>query len=376
MPSVERRIGKRDYWRIRYGVYTWENGGEQRRQKSKFLGYCPTTNDLAMRKARGELTKREAERIAARFMEGINGSSGIVIGSQVKLRDFIPRWLTEHAAQLAAPTRRQYQWAVDKHILPDLGDQQLGDLTTEYLQAWLNRKQRSWNTKAALRAALRVIFERAMDWGLWDGRNPVERVRTGKKRDVYARRLLSDEQAQRLIAEMPEDAQVTMELLRATGCRISEAMGLEWPQLDLSREIGWVSVEQRNWHGDIDVVKSEAGRREIPLGPLLTLRLKARAKPSGPVCRMTEKEMREKHLVPAAKRLGLYFKGFGFHSFRREVGTVLQELGASSIEAAIWLGHTRPAMTRRYTLMQRQRMMDLARKLEGGEKAASLKQAV
>lgn len=377
MPSVERREGKRAYWRIRYGVYLYVNGREARRQKSKFLGYCPTTNDPEMRKARAEVTKRAAERLAAKFMEAINGSAGVVVGSQVKLGDFIPRWLSEHVAGLSAPTRHSYHWAVRKHLLPDLGERQLGELTTEAIQAWLNRKPLASCSRASLRSALKLIFERATDWGYWEGRNPVERVRIGKHRDVYERRLIGEKETERLVAALPAPLNLIVALLRATGCRISEMLGLEWRHVDTSA--GWITVEQRAWRGDIDVVKSESGRREIPITEKLCERLRAIEQPSGRIFTkqsrpMTEMQVRH-HMVRAAKRLGIYFPGFGFHSFRREVSTVLQENGASSIETAVWLGHSKPVMTQRYTLPQRGRMKELALKLEKEEKVVAIREA-
>src|SRR5437660_9298403 len=46
---------------------------------------------------------------------------------------------------------------------------------------------------------------------------------------------------------------------------------------------------------------------------------------------------------PAAKRLGFYFEGFGWHSFRRQNITVLQEEGATAFEAMEQAGHSRPS---------------------------------
>ena len=43
MPEVERRGGKRAYWRVRYWTDVLVGVGRvERKRKSKFLGYCPT----------------------------------------------------------------------------------------------------------------------------------------------------------------------------------------------------------------------------------------------------------------------------------------------------------------------------------------------
>jgi hypothetical protein len=54
---------------------------------------------------------------------------------------------------------------------------------------------------------------------------------------------------------------------------------------------------------------------------------------------------------PAAKRLGFYFEGFGWHSFRRQNLTLLQEEGATTFEAMAQAGHSRPTMTSEYTVV-------------------------
>jgi hypothetical protein len=54
---------------------------------------------------------------------------------------------------------------------------------------------------------------------------------------------------------------------------------------------------------------------------------------------------------PAARRLGLYFEGFGWHSFRRQNITLLQEEGATAFEAMAQAGHSRPLMTGEYTIV-------------------------
>lgn len=48
---------------------------------------------------------------------------------------------------------------------------------------------------------------------------------------------------------------------------------------------------------------------------------------------------------PAAKRLGIYLERFGGHTFRRQNLTLMQEEGATALEARVQAGHTKPSMT-------------------------------
>jgi len=56
-------------------------------------------------------------------------------------------------------------------------------------------------------------------------------------------------------------------------------------------------------------------------------------------------------LRPTAERLGFYFEGFGWHTFRRQNLTLLQEEGATVYEAQAQAGHSRSSMTYEYTVV-------------------------
>jgi integrase len=55
---------------------------------------------------------------------------------------------------------------------------------------------------------------------------------------------------------------------------------------------------------------------------------------------------------PVAKRLGVYYKGFGFHSFRREAITALAESGGAMM-AMKMAGHSKMDQTMGYVLKDR-----------------------
>ena len=59
--------------------------------------------------------------------------------------------------------------------------------------------------------------------------------------------------------------------------------------------------------------------------------------------------------------MGIYFPSLGLHSFRREVATLLQEAGGSTVEVQLLLGHSKPQMTGHYTPRQKRRMEKLLR---------------
>lgn len=371
MPSVRRRERcKRPYWYVQYRTDILVDKGQiERRRKDKFLGYCPTTNEPTERKRRGEITKREAERLRNRFMEKINSATQ-VIQSQIPVSEFVAIWLDKHVSTLGAGTQAKYRTHVRNHVLPDFEELRLCDIDAELLQEWINRKALGWWAKLDLRNLMSCVFSKAIDWGYWEERNPAERVSAGKKRAKRERRLLGDEDTELLLAELPEFLQLIIAFLRMTGCRISEALGVQWKHVDLLH--GWVRIQQRWYRGDLDVVKSERGDRELPLGRVVGQLAKLRTTADedafifdrGDGQPWDDRKLMKDWIRPKARLLGIYFEGLGFHSFRREVATALQEAGASSIETQLYLGHSKAAMTGHYTLLQRERMKKLAENMQ------------
>jgi hypothetical protein len=67
---------------------------------------------------------------------------------------------------------------------------------------------------------------------------------------------------------------------------------------------------------------------------------------------------------PTAERLGFYFEGLGWHSFRRQNITVMQEEGATAFEAIAQAGHSRPSMTDEYTIVGLGRREQAVRRLQ------------
>ena len=315
--------------------------------------------------------KREAERLRNAFMETVNRVD-YVLQSQVKLADFLKIWLQKHVSTLGAGTRQKYETHLRNHIEPQFGSLRLMDIDTEMVQAWLNDSDLGWWARNDLRNIMSGIFTKAADWDYWQDRNPVERVTVGRKRVKREKRLLSDPQTLVLLAAIPEIIRLAIEIARWTGCRISEVLGLQWKHLDLTT--GWVRIRQRWYRGDLDVVKSERSNRDLPLGYLVD-ELKRLAESRGPSpddflfdCGdgqpYDDREML-KVIRKAARKLGLYFEGLGFHSFRRSNLTRIQsKAGASAIEAQIHAGHARVSMTGEYTQIEPERHQELIRKMQ------------
>jgi integrase len=347
-PALLRHGGKRPYWYIRYRIRVIDDEGKiVRKEVWHPLGNCD------------EATKREALRQRARVLEEVNHQV-YTVRDHIPLADFARIYETQHLPTLAPGGREQQHCLLKNHVTPALGAKRLCDIGTLEVQAFLNAKAAeglSWWTRRAMKAVLSSMFTKAVDWNYWDRRNPVTRVRIGKKRVKYEKRIPTDEQLRLLLDRLPGRVRWIVETAVSTGMRISEILGLKWRSVDLDR--GVVHVEERYYRGDTGEPKSERAQRSLPLGELVAAY--CALKPAGASAEdyvfhergkpLDDRELLQKVLRPVAEELGIYFPGFGWHTFRRMHLTLVQEAGATTFEAMAQAGHSRPSMTREYTII-------------------------
>lgn len=348
MPSVLKRDGPRPYWYIRYRRKVLAGKNEIRREeKWHRLGYCD------------EMTKREALRRREEIMQVINREV-YTIRSQVRFGDVAEMYREHHIPTLAPGGKSKQLSLLKNHVLPAFGEMRICDVGTQEIQALLNRKMSdglSWWTRHGLRGVISNVFSKATDWGYWNERNPAQRVRLGRKNRKWPKRILTDEQIRSLLWELEPQTSLMVLTAVSTGMRISEILALKWRSVDLDR--GLIFVEERRYRGDTDVPKSERSRRVLPLG-----RLDAALRKHRPLAwklddyvfqrngePLDDRDLLRQQIRPAAERLGFYFTGFGWHAFRRQNLTLIQEEGATAIEAQAQAGHSRPAMTSEYTVV-------------------------
>lgn len=348
MPNVLRHEGSQPYWYIRYRrkVLVGKNQIE-RKEVWHRLGDCD------------QITKRQAMRLRDEIMRDVNREV-YTIQSHIEFADFVEIYMKQHIPMLAVGAQAKYRSLLGRHILPGFRSMKLCDMDTEAIQAFLNSKQKeglAWWTRNDLKNILSGIFSKADDWGYWSGRNPVRKTTIGRQRAKRQKRILSDVQIRQLLAGLPEETRLMVETAVSTGMRVSEISGLRLGRVDLSR--GLVRVEERYYRGDMDSPKTQRSRRVLPLGELVEAY--RRRKPVGSVDDqyvfqrdgepLDDRALLKDLIRPLAKQLGFYFEGFGWHSFRRQNLTLIQEEGASAFEAMAQAGHSRPTMTSEYTIV-------------------------
>ena len=161
--------------------------------------------------------------------------------------------------------------------------------------------------------------------------SPALRTTLGPRSTARKKYGLTDDQIVALINELPGILQLMAATAVSTGMRVSELCGLKWGSVDVDRGLVW--VQETYFRGEIGETKTEESHRALALGrlgPAFERLRPADAKPGDYVFQyygepMDDRDILRRFIRPAAERLGLYFPGFGWRTFRRLNITAIQD---------------------------------------------------
>ena len=151
----------------------------------------------------------------------------------------------------------------------------------------------------------------------------------------------------RLLDELPEHWRLFHALLAETGLRVSEALGVDWSDVEFGG-VPRLRVRRQFYRGTLKRLKSRNGRRDLPLSAALARRLWTvrPADGAGPVfatrngTRYLDRNVR-RVLDKATERAGLEW--VSFHTFRHTCASMLFDSGRNIRQVCDWLGHADPA---------------------------------
>lgn len=284
--------------------------------------------------------------------------------------ELVALWLDTYAPTVKSQTLKGTKTILRAHILPRLGNSRLDKLTTASMQHFTNQIAKTglihYRTVLSLNrrilqyaVALQLIpFNPARD-------NIVPKVRRTPKEK--AKHFTNDQLRQFLDyldnldnSYKANFCRVLYRFLLATGCRIGEAIALEWSDIDL--EASTVSISKTyNVHIDgITSTKTESGTRTISIDAQTVRMLKlykARqwqamteiSSPNGsivfasPLTKYHARNNLQRLLDGHLERAGL--PRFTFHAFRHTHASLLLNAGISYKELQYRLGHANIAMT-------------------------------
>lgn len=237
---------------------------------------------VAGKRVRKSVTAPDKQTVLKRLRElRAKVEAGAKDPDQTPIAEFLVRWLEEFVKVQRRPnTFRQYESLVRVHIIPAIGNIQLGRLTAQHVHGLMASMEKAGHgavLRAMTRRTLATALEQAIKWELID-RNVARKVDPPQipRREFVT---WSDEQCQAFWKTAESDRVMFAALYLAVSCgmRSGEVRALQWSSVDLAA--GTVSVKHTLFKpkGEEPIlgdVKTSAGVRVIHMGQSVVEALK------------------------------------------------------------------------------------------------------
>jgi integrase len=336
--TTETKTKRRE--RVEPGIYRrpdgaleigWRDAGGKQRWRVVSGGIKAARAELATEHAK----RASGERVAASPRLTFNAAADA--------------WWEARAVRLRPASQHAYGCHLER-LRERFGSRRLATITPADVVAYVTREQGAggWTLRARL-TVLSAVFAYAGRHLGHPGENPVralERVERPSTEDEKPKRVLSDDELEKLLSAFDEHDRPFFELIAQTGVRVSEAAGLIWRNVDL--DAGTIEIDaQLDPRGKRRVpTKTKNSVRTIVLPPSLVAKLREHRLRCG---RPGELELvfrrrtgrpyhqADKLVRPARKRAGLEAVEAGGRVIARAVcAHDLRHTHASRLIAAGW----------------------------------------
>lgn len=273
------------------------------------------------------------------------------------LSTFLPRYIA--AGNFKPLTQQQIHFQLTVYAIPLLGNKPLSELTpldcVEFLSE-LKKKNLASSSVKVIYTLFKTALQTALQWELISS-NPAAKIKPPKavpKNKTF----WTVEQTKQFISYSQANSikwEPLFLLLLSTGLRISEALGLEWSDIDFNRKtlkVQRATVELKQSKFVTQTPKSHTSIRTVGLSQqvleILDLWEPDRAKRSGPIFRT------ESGIPPHLRPLGISLKRaclragvpyLNLHGLRHQHISLLAHAGVSVKAAQVRAGHANPQMT-------------------------------
>jgi integrase len=291
-----------------------------------------------------------------------------------RLCDYAAVWLAER--DLTPRTRREYQILLNGHILPDLGDVELGRMTPTAVRSWFASLNPDTPTRRAhAYSLLRTIFSTAVEDDLVEA-NPCRIRGAGQARRRHDPRPATLGELEIISGHVPAQYRAMVLLAAWCGLRWGELTELRRHDVDLGGGVLRVTRGVTRVGADfvIGEPKSRAGRRTVAIPPHLMDAVRrhlddytAAAKdallfPARGGGHMQPSTL-SRVFYPAREAAGR--PDLRFHDLRHTGAVLAAATGATLAELMARLGHSTPAAAMVYQHAAADRDRAIAQALSG-----------
>lgn len=356
--------------------YKKKNGATVYRA-SVYLG----VDKLTGKKARTTVTTNTKKGVKIKAREAVNAfaANGYSVKEKPTIttyRELVALWWESYKNTIKPNSQQTMEGIVRIHILPVFGDYKLEKLTTPIIQQQVNK----WADKAnkgekgayANYSFLNNINRRILQYGV-----TMQAIKHNPARDVIIPRKQQNKEHKVKFFSNQELKQfldyldnldlssyenffdyVLYKTLLASGCRIGEALALEWSDIDLKK--GIISISKTlNRYQETNTPKSKAGLREVDIDTATVSLLKEYKKRQqiqawqlgrSESIVFTPFTTKYAYACLLRKRLQGHFKTAGvpdisFHGFRHTHATIMLYAGIEAKDLQYRLGHSNISMT-------------------------------
>lgn len=344
---------------------------------SVYLG----VDKLTGKKARTTVTANTKKGVKIKAREAINAfaANGYSVKEKPTVttyRELVALWWESYKNTIKPNSQQSMEGIVRLHILPVFGDYKLDKLTTPIIQQQVNK----WADKAnkgekgayANYSFLNNINRRILQYGVTMQviqHNPARDVIIPRKQQnkEHKVKFFSNQELKQFLDYLEDLDQSSYEnffdyvlykTLLASGCRIGEALALEWSDIDLKK--GIISISKTlNRYQETNTPKSKAGLRKIDIDKATVSLLKQYKKrqqvQSWQLGRsesivFTPFTTKYAYACLLRKRLQGHFKAasvpdISFHGFRHTHATIMLYAGIEAKDLQYRLGHSNISMT-------------------------------
>jgi integrase len=190
------------------------------------------------------------------------------------------KWIADAEDRLEPATVESYQQHLDDHIIPFIGAVKLSQLTVPVVRDFMDRLRQEKRSPAMIKRVigdLGSILADAQERG-WVAQNVVRSLSQRKKRRKAEQRqkhqlkvgvdIPSPEEVRAIVTKLEGRWRPLLLTAIFTGLRASELRGLQWPDVDLKKQV--LHVRQRaDKFKTIGKPKSVSGQRTVPLPPIV-----------------------------------------------------------------------------------------------------------
>ena len=195
--------------------------------------------------------------------------------------EYCEKWLLMQSVHVRTTTLTDYTSKVRRHIIADLGDKRMGEVSLDVIQlALVSVSKKSASVYKSVVILYKSIFRAAKESRIIDNNPTIYLTTKGGGVPQKDKAALTDEQVERLldaVEGLPTYVFVMLGLY--AGLRREEILALKWDSVYLDGNFPYLTV-RRAWHTEnnrpviLEELKTKAAERNIPLPTCLAECLK------------------------------------------------------------------------------------------------------